>query len=137
MAWALYQQAEYEEGIIFSVRVDGRVAEQGVGDDLVPVRRRRLQHVQSLDDQHIRPAHEDLTVLHDVVLQVRIHGRRDLAGVSRDEALAHLRRLTSPDGALILAIENQLGLRYLLGDHEDHLLEPWAGVEGPNSRGVT
>ena len=31
---------------------------------------------------------------------------------------------------VVVAIENQLGLKYLLGYGEDHLGEPWAGVEG-------
>jgi 2-polyprenyl-3-methyl-5-hydroxy-6-metoxy-1,4-benzoquinol methylase len=63
----------------------------------------------------------------DVVLCV---GVLEHTAPDHEQTLAHLRRLTGPDGVLILAIENQLGLRYLLGDHEDHLLEPWAGVEG-------
>ncbi len=33
-------------------------------------------------------------------------------------------------GALLLAIENQIGVKYLLGYHEDHLGLPWVGVEG-------
>lgn len=41
-----------------------------------------------------------------------------------------MRRLLRPEGALILAIENQLGLKYLLGYGEDHAGEPWLGVEG-------
>lgn len=35
-----------------------------------------------------------------------------------------------PDGLLILAIENQLGLKYLLSYPEDHLGMPWVGLEG-------
>jgi 2-polyprenyl-3-methyl-5-hydroxy-6-metoxy-1,4-benzoquinol methylase len=38
--------------------------------------------------------------------------------------------LMRPDGVLVLAIENQIGLKYLLGFSEDHLAEPWAGIEG-------
>lgn len=45
------------------------------------------------------------------------------------QLLDQLSRHLKPDGVLILAIENQLGLRYLLGYREDHLDEPWAGVE--------
>jgi 2-polyprenyl-3-methyl-5-hydroxy-6-metoxy-1,4-benzoquinol methylase len=44
--------------------------------------------------------------------------------------LDSIRRLTAHDGALVLAIENQLGLKYLLGCVEDHLGVPWVGVEG-------
>lgn len=42
--------------------------------------------------------------------------------------LSHLLRLLKPDGALILAIENKLGLKYLAGALEDHLGVPFAGV---------
>ncbi len=51
--------------------------------------------------------------------------------------LNQLRSLLRDDGCLILAIENQLGLRYLLGYPEDHLGQPWVGVAGyPGTRGV-
>ena len=43
-----------------------------------------------------------------------------------ESAARHLR----PNGALLVAIENQVGLKYLIGYEEDHLGRPWAGVEG-------
>jgi len=60
----------------------------------------------------------------DVVLCV---GVLEYAG---EALLQKLRTLTRPDGVVVVAIENQLGLKYLLGYGEDHLGEPWAGVEG-------
>lgn len=51
-------------------------------------------------------------------------------GLGPASFLASIRRLTAPDGALALAIENQLGLKYLLGYAEDHLGVPWVGIEG-------
>ncbi|WP_419926512.1 methyltransferase domain-containing protein [Candidatus Poriferisocius sp.] len=36
----------------------------------------------------------------------------------------------APGGVVVLAIENRLGLKYLLGFPEDHLGLPWAGLEG-------
>jgi hypothetical protein len=48
-------------------------------------------------------------------------------------APAMLRRAGSqlrPGGAVVVAIENQLGLKYLLGGREDHLGRPWVGIEG-------
>ncbi len=44
--------------------------------------------------------------------------------------LAQARALLKSDGVLILAIENQIGLKYLLGHEEDHLQRPWVGLEG-------
>jgi O-antigen biosynthesis protein len=44
--------------------------------------------------------------------------------------LEKMRAHLNPGGALVVAIENQLGLKYVLGFSEDHLAEPWVGVEG-------
>lgn len=63
----------------------------------------------------------------DVVLCV---GVLEYAGTGAGELLGRLRRLTRPAGVLAVAIENQLGLKYLLGYGEDHLGQPWLGVEG-------
>ena len=41
--------------------------------------RRRLQHVETLDDQDVGPAHDDLGARHDVVDQVRVDGARTSA----------------------------------------------------------
>ncbi len=46
------------------------------------------------------------------------------------EFLRQAAALTRPAGSLVLAIENQIGLKYLLGYSEDHINEPWAGIEG-------
>lgn len=51
--------------------------------------------------------------------------------------LAVARRLLRPDGILVVAIENQLGLKYLLGFPEDHLGRAFVGLEGyPGPAGV-
>ncbi|MCC5952196.1 MAG: methyltransferase domain-containing protein [Acidimicrobiia bacterium] len=47
-----------------------------------------------------------------------------------DAFLDRVRGLCRDDGAVVLAIENQLGLKYLLGYAEDHLGRPWVGIEG-------
>ena len=44
--------------------------------------------------------------------------------------LKKLSQLLNPDGALVIAIENQMGLAYWMGANEDHLNEPWVGLEG-------
>lgn len=64
----------------------------------------------------------------DIVLVV---GVLEYAGAENADAfLADLRRLTRPGGSLVVAIENQFGLKYLLGYLEDHHAEPWIGIEG-------
>lgn len=42
--------------------------------------------------------------------------------------------LTGQKGVLAIAIENQIGLKYLIGYNEDHLGLPWVGVEGYQRR---
>ena len=44
--------------------------------------------------------------------------------------LRRVRKLLKPEGKLILAIENQLGLKYFAGAAEDHTGEPMLGIEG-------
>jgi SAM-dependent methyltransferase len=50
--------------------------------------------------------------------------------------LAAMRTNLKLDGLLALAIENRLGLKYLLGYGEDHHAEPYVGVEGYGGRSV-
>lgn len=47
-----------------------------------------------------------------------------------DLMLERVSELLAPDGVLIVAIENQLGLKYFAGFNEDHLGKPMVGLEG-------
>ncbi len=61
------------------------------------------------------------------------------AGLSTDhqQFLDRAADLVRPGGALVLAIENIIGVKYLLGYDEDHVGMPWIGVEDyPGSGGV-
>lgn len=51
-----------------------------------------------------------------------------------DRMLQHARSLLRPGGVLILAIENQLGLKYFAGSAEDHVGVPMYGIEDLYSR---
>lgn len=44
--------------------------------------------------------------------------------------LERVRQFLKPEGKLIIAIENQLGLKYFAGAPEDHLGQPMIGIEG-------
>ncbi len=44
--------------------------------------------------------------------------------------LEHVRSLLRPHGKIVIAIENQLGLKYFAGAPEDHLGRPMVGIEG-------
>jgi 2-polyprenyl-3-methyl-5-hydroxy-6-metoxy-1,4-benzoquinol methylase len=48
--------------------------------------------------------------------------------------LQRVRQLLKPEGKLIIAIENQLGLKYFAGAPEDHFGKPMVGIEGRYGR---
>ena len=56
---------------------------------------------------------------------------------THQDFLARAASLRRPDGALLVAIENQIGVKYLVGHQEDHLGLPWIGVEDyPGNHGI-
>ena len=70
---------------------------------------------------------------YDVVLLVGVleYASTGQGGGEGPEALlARAVDAVAPGGVLVLAIENRLGLKYLLGFPEDHLGLPWVGWEG-------
>ena len=50
--------------------------------------------------------------------------------------LEHCRKFLRPGGVLIVAIENQLGLKYLGGAPEDHVNQPYFGINDRYSAGT-
>lgn len=76
----------------------------------------------------------------DLVLAVGVLEYADAAiggGLGARSFLARCRQLIGRHGLVALAIENQLGLRYLLGSAEDHLGVPFGGVtDYPGPPGV-
>ena len=68
----------------------------------------------------------------DVVVVVGILEYARIFGFQGDKPeqrfLNHMLRMLSDEGVLILAIENQLGLKYFAGAFEDHLGVPYAGT---------
>jgi SAM-dependent methyltransferase len=51
-----------------------------------------------------------------------------------DAALRYFSDMLTPDGKVVIAIENQLGLKYFNGAGEDHIGAPFEGVEGYHRR---
>jgi cyclopropane fatty-acyl-phospholipid synthase-like methyltransferase len=82
----------------------------------------------------------DLSERFDLVLLVGVLEYAGAALGGSDGAQAMLRRARShlrENGVVAVAIENQLGLKYLLGGREDHLAKPWVGIDGyPGPPGV-
>jgi GT2 family glycosyltransferase/glycosyltransferase involved in cell wall biosynthesis/2-polyprenyl-3-methyl-5-hydroxy-6-metoxy-1,4-benzoquinol methylase len=69
----------------------------------------------------------------DFITLIGVLEYANLFTVSDNPACSMLRRvreLLKPDGKLIIAIENQLGLKYFAGAPEDHLGQPMYGIEG-------
>ncbi|NKB76496.1 MAG: methyltransferase domain-containing protein [Gammaproteobacteria bacterium] len=53
------------------------------------------------------------------------------------EILKQAKQYLSPNGVVIVAIENRLGLKYILGHHEDHYSKRYVGINGyPDSAGI-
>jgi len=57
-------------------------------------------------------------------------GVLEYAGGDPAGFLAQLTKHLTPQGVLTVAIENRFGLAYWLGANEDHLNQPWLGLEG-------
>jgi len=78
----------------------------------------------------------------DVVLCIGVlaHSGAGLPAAEAEAAAARnleaMKGNLKEDGLLALAIENRLGLKYLLGYDEDHHDEPYVGVEGYGGRSV-
>ena len=93
-------------------------------------RTRDLSNVTVLADRF-----EDLSLplRFDVVTLIGVHEYAPLFTKGEDP-LVHMllkaRDLLKPKGKLIVAIENQLGLKYLAGFPEDHVGVPMYGIEG-------
>ncbi|MBI5780971.1 MAG: glycosyltransferase [Rhodocyclales bacterium] len=69
----------------------------------------------------------------DVITLIGVLEYANLFTTGENPALSMLKRVRSllkPEGKLIIAIENQLGLKYFAGAPEDHLGQPIVGIEG-------
>ncbi|HKN98888.1 MAG TPA: methyltransferase domain-containing protein, partial [Pseudonocardiaceae bacterium] len=66
----------------------------------------------------------------DVALLCGVLEYSDKYGDGPAALLAAVRDALAPGGVVVLAIENQLGLRYLLGGTEDHHSRSWIGLAG-------
>ena len=70
----------------------------------------------------------DVVTLIGVAEYARVHSR-DGTGDPVDALLERAARFLKPGGILVLAIENQLGLKYFSGCREDHVGQPMFGIE--------
>ncbi|HWJ99869.1 MAG TPA: class I SAM-dependent methyltransferase [Xanthobacteraceae bacterium] len=73
------------------------------------------------------PSGFDAIILVGVLEYARIYFPADDDPI--DAMLRHVRRLLRPGGKIVLAIENQLGLKYFAGSLEDHISRQMHGIE--------
>lgn len=97
-------------------------------------RHRRLANVQVLVGDLAGLAAQQPTYDYIVLIGVLEYAGRYVTdgGGGRDpyaRMLAQARHMLARDGVLLLAIENQLGLKYLAGYYEDHYGKPLVGIE--------
>lgn len=85
--------------------------------------------------QHVQPAAVfDLVTLVGVLEYARIFFPSSQGADAVDEMIAHAARFLRPGGTLLIAIENQLGLKYFGGYLEDHVAEAMFGIEDRYAR---
>jgi glycosyltransferase involved in cell wall biosynthesis/2-polyprenyl-3-methyl-5-hydroxy-6-metoxy-1,4-benzoquinol methylase len=137
----------------FGPQLQGRVLEIGAGcgaitrflgengGDVVAIegsaRRARTARLRTADLANVRivcDRYENLTSRQsfDVVIAIGVLEYAGIYGPDKDSPhvgfLSRLREYLTEDGVLILAIENQLGLKYFAGAREDHTGTPFYGV---------
>lgn len=81
--------------------------------------------VDHIDALHSELGLFDVVTLIGVLEYSRVYGEKNHAELA---LLKKARSFLKPDGVLILAIENKLGLKYFAGIPEEHLGIPWAGI---------
>lgn len=105
--------------------------------------RARLGRMRCQDLDNVRVVNANYNDLsfpeghYDLVLFVGVieyaHKFHPNAASDRDAAIQILRearRLLAPGGVVLVAIENRLGLKYMLGAHEDHYGKRFVGTDG-------
>ncbi len=107
------------------------------------IRRARIARLRTLDLANVKVLAERFSDFRterrfDFVTLIGVLEYANLYSSSRDpvaEMLGRTHQLLKPGGRLIIAIENQLGLKYFAGALEDHLSERMLGIEGRYQRG--
>mgnify|MGYP005750586389 CR=1 FL=1 len=109
-----------------TLALEGSIRRAAIARD----RTRDLENVSVISDDFM--AFES-NKLFDFVTLIGVLEYANLFSNSADPTLDLLRKahsLLKPKGQLIIAIENQLGLKYFAGSPEDHLGIPYYGIEG-------
>ena len=123
------------------IQVDA-IEGSSVRAELGKMRCRELDNVSVINanynDLDLPKGHYDLVLFIGVIE----YARKFCPGESTDRSAAltilkMARTLISDSGAVLVAIENRLGLKYILGHHEDHYSKRYVGIHDyPDSPGI-
>ncbi|RXK60022.1 methyltransferase domain-containing protein [Lacibacter luteus] len=97
--------------------------------EITGMRCRDLQNVQVYNDNFLD---FDIDKKFDIVTLIGVLECSSIYSDAQNpiqEILKKAKKFLKPDGSLIIAIENRLGLKYFAGAPEDHLDEPYIGLE--------
>ena len=82
-------------------------------------------------------AHYDLVLFVGVTEYAGRFSERETDQQALQDLLALAKSAAKPDGVVLVAIENRLGLKYLLGANEDHYGQAYVGLDNyPDSTGI-
>ncbi len=128
------------------------LAEQGMAVDAIEgsPRRASIAHSRCRDLNNINIVNSNFNHLklpekaYDAVFLIGVleYARRFCPDAADDRAavleiIAAIKKSLKPDGVIITAIENRLGLKYLMGATEDHYGVPYIGIHRyPESAGI-
>lgn len=99
--------------------VDAIANQEGVACDLF---------CGDIETAPLKPGTFDLVILNGV-LEWTVRNRTNISPATHQvTVLERCSSLLAPNGRIFLAIENALGLKYLMGAREDHCGQPWLGL---------
>ncbi len=154
--WALLDAIDLRGGSVLEIgagcgaittwlaeRFDRVVAVEGAGIR-ARVARERCRHVDNvrvvasdIGALEPQPVFDVVTLIGVLEYAPRFGGTRDLPAADAVRTMLETARAwLAPGGALVIAIENQFGLKYLAGHIEDHTARVDDGLEGYRAPGV-
>ena len=91
----------------------------------------------NFNDMRFPLAHYDLVLFVGVTEYAGRFSARETDQQALQDLLALAKSAAKSDGAVVVAIENRLGLKYILGASEDHYGQAYIGLDNyPNSSGI-
>ncbi len=94
-------------------------------------------HTANFNDLELPQGHYDMVLLVGVTEYAGRFSDEKTDQAALQSLLGLAKNALQPGGVALIAIENRLGLKYLLGASEDHYGQPWVGIDNyPESTGI-